>query len=83
MFYERVAMKALLLLGCILFVFGGYAAYGSETGNIATGTTLPGFSLQAPASTEDKAYLGLEKTSSFSLSQIPAKMICIEMMSAF
>jgi hypothetical protein len=83
MFYERVAIKALLLLGCILFVLGGSAAYSSSLGNITVGTTLPGFSLEAPTSEEDKAYLGLEKTSSFTLSQIRGKMVFIEIMSAF
>ena len=83
MFYERLTMKALLLLGCLLFVFGGTAAYGSGAGSIAPGMTLPGFSLEAPTSSDEKAYLGLEKTSSISLSQIRGKMICIELMSVF
>jgi hypothetical protein len=83
MFYERLAMKALLMLGCILFVFGGTAAYGSGMGNIAIGKALPGFSLQAPTSSDEKAYLGLEKTSSFTLSQIRGKIVCIELMSVF
>jgi hypothetical protein len=83
MFYEKLTMKALLVLGCVLFVFSGTAAFGSGAGNIAAGTTLPGFSLEAPASSDEKAYLGLEKTSAITLSQIRGKMICIELMSVF
>jgi hypothetical protein len=83
MFYEKLTIKALLLLGCLLFVFGGTASYGSGAGNIAPGTTLPGFSLEAPTSADEKAYLGLEKTSPITLSQIRGKMICIELMSVF
>jgi hypothetical protein len=83
MFYEKLTMKALLLLGWVLLIFGGTAAYGSGAGNIALGTTLPGFSLEAPSSSEEKVYLGLEKTSSITLSQIRGKMICIELMSVF
>jgi hypothetical protein len=83
MFYERWTMKALLLLGCIVFVFGGSTAYGSQLGNIAVGATLPGFSLEAPASAKDKAYLGLEETSSFYLSQIHGKIILMELMGVF
>jgi hypothetical protein len=81
--YERLTVKALLFLGCIFFVLVGSSAYGSQLGNIAVGGTLPGFSLEAPTSEEDKAYLGLEKTSSFNLSQIRGKIIFIELMSVF
>ena len=83
MTYEKRTIKALLFMGCVLFVIGGAAAYGSGAGNIAPGTTLPGFSLEAPTSSEEKVYLGLEKTSSITLSQIRGKMICIELMSVF
>jgi hypothetical protein len=83
MFFERRTIKAFLLLGCMVFVFGGSTAYGSQLGNIAVGAMLPGFSLEAPASAKDKAYLGLEKTSAFALSQIRGKMILIELMSVF
>jgi hypothetical protein len=81
--YEKLTMKVLLFLGCLFFVFGGTAAYGSRLGNIAVGAKLPGFSLEAPTAEEDKAYLGLEKTSPFPLSQIRGKMIFIELMSVF
>jgi hypothetical protein len=83
MLYEKMTMKVLLLVGSVLFVFGGTAAFGSGAGNIAPGTTLPGFSIEAPASSDEKAYLGLEKTSAITLSQIRGKMICIELMSVF
>ena len=46
--------------------------------DIAPGSTLPEFEIEMPNLPEMSAYLGVKGGSSFSLSQIPAKLIVVE-----
>ncbi len=55
--------------------------YGSDV--IAVGKSLPQVLLDTPASGEEKQYLGLKNLKSFSISQIPAKLILIEIFSFY
>ncbi len=55
--------------------------YGAEV--IAVGKSLPQVLLDSPASGEEKQYLGLKNLKSFSISQIPAKLILIEIFSFY
>ena len=59
----------LLSMSCSL-VYAGMA--------IAPGSTLPAFEIEMPNLPEMSAYLGVKGGSSFSLSQIPAKLIVVE-----
>ncbi|MGD2126123.1 MAG: hypothetical protein PVG99_08595 [Desulfobacteraceae bacterium] len=64
----------------VLFVF--YPAYASQTGKIAAGDGLPAFTLDGPDSVEAQKYLGLENRDPFSISQIPSKLVIIDVISA-
>jgi len=57
-----------------------YCAYGV---NISTGSTLSQFSLNVPDDSNVKRYLGLKNLKSFSISQISAKLILIEIFSFY
>ena len=49
---------------------------------LAIGSTLPSFVLPVPATQDEMNYLGLKERAPFSLSQISAKLILIEVVNA-
>jgi len=67
-----------LLAGLILFAD---ISYGAE--KVSPGATLPRFTLSSPDDPEIQQYLGLKNLKSFTLSQIPAKLILIEFFSLY
>jgi peroxiredoxin len=75
------------LMVCIFLCLSGYPADGSEekgaTGTISVGMDLPQFKLNAPRSEKDKQYLALKNSKTFSLSDIPAKLIVFEIFSVY
>jgi len=65
----------------VLFLIGLMCnpVYGKSKMKVITkGETLPPLTLESPESSEAKEYLGLEEGSSFSISQIPAKFVLLE-----
>ena len=75
------------LTTCLLFGLSGYFVQGSEAkeaaGPISAGMELPQFKLDTPHAEKDRQYLGLKKTKTFSLSEIPAKLIVFEIFSVY
>jgi hypothetical protein len=50
---------------------------------MSPGSTLPGFQIPMPDSPEIKAYLGVKGSQTFSLSQVPAKLLVVEFFDVF
>jgi hypothetical protein len=72
--------KAKVLVLAVLLIFLAAPVFAAVKVDI--GPNLPLFTLEKPASAEVQKYLGLQKIEPFSLSQIQAKMVIIEIMSA-
>ena len=79
-----LTIHTLYSIFCILFILSYSSAYGAEgTHKISSGKNLPKFSLNTPASVKDQKYLGLKDVESFSLSDVPSKLILVEVFSAY
>jgi len=80
-------MKQKLFLTCfqiviyLLFALNGYSAYGSNE-PFAAGSQLPPFTLPAPDSAQAQSYLGLKTMEPSTISNLNAKLILIEFVSA-
>ncbi len=76
-------MQSLSFIICILLFLSYFPSslYGAVV--ICEGKTLPQVILDGPASLEEKQYLGLKDLKSFPISQIPAKLILIEIFSFY
>ena len=72
--------KAKVVVLAALLVFIAAPLFGAGKLNIPP--NLPPFTLEKPASAEVQKYLGLPKMEPFGLSQIQAKIVIIEVMSA-
>lgn len=72
-----------ILYSCIFWSLSCFSAAGTtkseETKTISTGMNLPQFALDAPGSAKEQKYLGLTELKPFSLSQVPAKIIVLEL----
>lgn len=66
------------LAACVLVM---QPASGCAEG-LPIGSTLPSFVLPVPATQEEMNYLGLKERAPFSLSQVSAKLILIEVVNA-
>ncbi|MBW1829567.1 MAG: TlpA family protein disulfide reductase [Deltaproteobacteria bacterium] len=83
--------KMLKLFSCmavlIFLCLSGSPTYATEEESapeiISVGMNLPQITLDAPASKKDKEYLSLKTGEPFSLSQIPAKLIVLEIFSVY
>jgi peroxiredoxin len=71
------------ILACLLFALPCYAVYGSQGEPFSAGSQLPPFTLPAPDSQKTLNYLGLKTMAPYTLSQIEAKLVFIEILSAF
>lgn len=80
---NRLVMQSLSFIICILLFLSYFPSslYGAVV--ICEGKTLPQVILDGPASLEEKQYLGLKDLKSFPISQIPAKLILIEIFSFY
>lgn len=67
----------------LLFCLSGFTAFAGHTGKGLAGSTLPGFKLRGTTSSKDQQYLGLKNSDPFFLSDISAKVICIEVLGSF
>lgn len=72
--------KAKVLLLAVLLIFIAAPVIGA--GKLNLGENLPPLTLEKPPSAEVQKYLGLQKMEPFSVSQIQAKMVIFEVMSA-
>lgn len=70
-----------LLAACLLLGIPFEASYGGKA--ISSGMSLPGFTLAVPGSAPAREYLGLKNTGSFSIPQIPAKLVLIQFFSLY
>jgi peroxiredoxin len=85
---EKCHMKkrfptSLLLLTFLLFTLQCHTVYGSEDQPLIAGSQLSGFTLPAPDSQQTSRYLGLKTMDPYTISQIDAKLVLIEVLSAF
>jgi len=80
---KRFVIRSLCSVICILIFLSShpYQVYGVK--NISPGTILPQFKIDMPDNVETKQYLGLKDLKSFTISQIPAKLILIEIFSFY
>ena len=80
---NRLFIHFLLVVVCILIVFSSYPYNAYGVTNITSQMSLPQFKLDVSESAEVKQYLGLKNLKSFTISQIPAKLILIEIFSLY
>ena len=73
-------MGALIL--CTLFGLTSVPTHAKPSKDaIQAGATMPAFTIAKPASKADQEYLGLAKSEPFTISQISAKLVLIEVFS--
>ena len=68
----------------IYFLFGltSFPTYAKPSKDaIKAGMMMPAFKLPKPLSSKDQEYLGLEKRAPFTISQLSAKLVLIEVFS--
>jgi len=70
------------LVICFLFGLTSFPAYAKPSKDaIKVGMTMPAITLPKPLSSADQKYLGLEKSAPFTISQLSAKLVLIEVFS--
>ena len=83
----NVTTRSLFFAGCIFWGLSCSLAYGTDektaSETITAGMKLPQITLDAPASEKDVKYLALKDSKPFSLSQIPARLIVLEILSVY
>jgi len=70
------------LLICLLCTLQCYTVYGSQDQPFLAGSQLPQFTLPAPDLQQTSSYLGLSTMAPYTISQIGAKLVFIELISA-
>ena len=79
---KKLFLTGFQLLACLLLVLSCCSAYGSRDRPLLAGSQLPRFTLPAPDSQQTSSYLGLETMAPYTISQIGAKLVIIEIISA-
>lgn len=79
---QRCFLKSFQLLTCLLLTLQCYSVYGSQDEPFQAGSQLPQFTLPAPDSQQAQNYLGLKTMEPSTLSNIGARLILIEFVSA-
>jgi peroxiredoxin len=74
-------LKSLQLLICLLCALTCTTVYGSQDQPFAAGSQLPPFTLPAPDSQQTQSYLGLRTMDPYTVPQIGAKLVLIEILS--
>jgi peroxiredoxin len=84
---EPLTRRFLCIVICVFLCIFVNPVHGSEEKAapkaVSAGMKLPQFTMDAPSSEKDRQYLGLKNSESFSLSQIPAKLIVVEIFSVY
>jgi peroxiredoxin len=75
-------LTSLQLLTCLLVALPCYTVYGSQDRPFLAGSQLPQFTLPAPDSQQTLSYLGLRTMDPYTISQIDAKLVLIEILNA-
>ena len=75
-------LTSLQLLICLLCALPCYTVYGSQDQPFLAGSQLPQFTLPAPDSQQTSSYLGLKTMDPYTISQIDAKLVFIEILDA-
>jgi peroxiredoxin len=71
----------IFFLFIVFFWFSPTSGHGAAI--LSPGMKLPAFRLSSPTSVDALHYLGLTKAESFSLSQVPSKLVLVEILSVF
>ncbi|MEN6441453.1 MAG: TlpA disulfide reductase family protein [Syntrophobacter sp.] len=79
---KKLFLKSILLLASFSLSLLGTTVHGSPDQSIPAGSKLALFTLPAPDSQQTSKYLGLKKIEPYTVSQIEAKLIFIEILSA-
>jgi thiol-disulfide isomerase/thioredoxin len=66
---------------CLLVSIPFGAAHAAR--GVPVGNTIPAFELKTPVSSEQRQYLGLKESETFTLSQIPSKFLLVEFYSLY
>ena len=74
-------MKRISAVFCVWLIWSSVLAHGTEV--VAVDDNLPPLTLMSSDSPKVRAYLGLDNASAFSLSQIEAKIVIIELFSLY
>lgn len=84
---KKVDLKFFCMVFIFIYSFSCYTVHGAnllgQSEIIAKGKTLPQFELIGPSSEQDQQWLGLKNMEPFTLSQIPAKLIVLELFSVY
>jgi thiol-disulfide isomerase/thioredoxin len=80
---KRLSIRLLMLIICISMVLSSHPYHSYGATNITPQMSLPQFRLDVSDPAEIKQYLGLKNLKSFTISQIPSKLILIEIFSLY
>jgi peroxiredoxin len=79
---KKRLLTSLQILICLLCALPCHTVYGSQAQPFLAGSQLPQFTLPAPDSQQTLSYLGLRTMDPYTISQIGAKLVLIEILSA-
>lgn len=75
-------MKRVLMIAAVIVVFASAPAYSSPPGP-PVGKALPDFTLKIPEDAVQRGYLGLKEKNAFSIPDIDAQVVVIEVFSMY
>lgn len=74
----------MILVFCMNVLIIGFHSGAALSGTLpAAGSSLPDFLLQTPSSEQDRDYLGIENTETFSIDQIKCKVLMLEIIGVY
>jgi peroxiredoxin len=76
-------LTGLQFMICLLCALPCYTVYGSQEQPFPAGSQLPPFTVPAPDSQQTLSYLGLRTMDPYTIPHIGAKLVLIEILSAF
>lgn len=79
---KKSLLASIKILTCLLCVLSCHAVYASQDQPYVVGSQLPPFTLPAPDSQEALNYLGLKTINPYTISEINAKLVLVEILSA-
>lgn len=78
---RKITLFFLSSLISVSLILAGHSAFGAFGNPITVGKILGEFKLKVPKSKSEREYLGLKLDETFTLSQIPSKLVLIEVFS--
>lgn len=80
---ERTIIGKILIF-CVNVLIIGFHSGTALSGTLpVAGSALPDFLLQTPSSEQERAYLGIENTGTFSIDQIKCKVLMLEIIGVY